>query len=261
MLHIHEILYEYINFSLLFQKKVKNYKKNVKEVKAAAKRLKEFIDTTGMSYSEFARQCDINHAKNITHVVTDGKQPTAKLLNKIISRFPQLNHDWVLLGYGEMIVQGMQRQPANANSVRKSRDASYENIQEFLENHDYSLNELANKVQKAMLQAQKTFQNVNDRLDNFEDRLSMLEKNQNNIANSVYTKLDQLWDKYVIKINQDLTKFNHVILNLKKDLTNQSVANTKKAMDFVSVLLDEKTLTSKNVLGEFKKHSNPKHQE
>jgi predicted DNA-binding protein YlxM (UPF0122 family) len=224
-----------------------------------SKRLKAFIDTTGMSLTEFGKQCKIPSTSSIHNVVSLGKTPSTKLLDKIITRFPQLNHDWVLLGYGEMIVQGMQRQPANANSVTKSRDASYENIQDFLENHDYSLNELANKVQKAMLSAEKTYRNVNDRLDNFEDRLSMLEKNQNNIANSVYSRLDGLWDKYVIKINDDLIQFNEVIQDLKTALTKTSNENTKKAMDFVhSLKLDTDKEVTQKILGEFVKHSNPK---
>lgn len=233
-----------------------------------SKRLKAFIDTTGMSLTEFGKQCKIPSTSSIHNVVSLGKTPSAKLLDKIITRFPQLNHDWVLLGYGEMIVQGMKRQPANANSVTKSRDASYENIQQFLENHDYSLNELANKVQKAMLSAEKTYRNVNDRLDNFEDRLSMLEKNQNDIADSVTIEVDKLkfqldglWDKYVIKINDDLTKFNEVIQDLKTDLTNTSNENTKKSMDFILNIKETTDQKADQVLGEFVKHSNPKHQE
>ena len=136
--------------------------KNTTTLEGAAKRLDEFILSTSMNYSEFSRQCGLKHPKNILAVCRQGQQPTGKLMDKIIKRFPQLNYDWVMLGYGEMIVQGMQRQPANANSVRKSRDASYENIQQFLENHDYSLNELANRIQKAMFQAEKTYRNVND---------------------------------------------------------------------------------------------------
>ena len=234
--------------------------KNTTTLEGAAKRLDEFILSTSMNYSEFSRQCGLKHPKNILAVCRQGQQPTGKLMDKIIKRFPQLNYDWVMLGYGEMIVQGMQRQPANANSVRKSRDASYENIQQFLENHDYSLNELANRVQKAMFSAEKTYRNVNDRLDNFEDRLSMLEKNQNNIANSVYSKLDGLWDKYVIKINDDLTQFNKFMQDLKTDLTNTSNENTKKAMDFVLNIKETTDQKADQVLGEFRKHTNPKPQ-
>ena len=230
-----------------------------KEKSEQSKRLLEFVKKTGYNYSEFARQCNIASTRSITKILTDGNPPTSKMLDKIITRFPQLNHDWVVLGYGEMIVQGMQRQPANANSVTKSRDASYENIQDFLENHDYSLNELANKVQKAMFSAEKTYRIVNDRLDNFEDRLSMLEKNQNNIANSVYSRLDGLWDKYVIKINEDLIQFNEVIQDLKTALTKTSNENTKKAMDFVqSLKIDTDKEVTQKILGEFVKHSNPK---
>jgi len=232
-----------------------------KEISPQSKRLKVFIDTTGMSLTEFGKQCKIPSTSSIHNVVALGKTPSTKLLDKIITRFPQLNHDWVLLGYGEMIVQGMKKQPANAISVTKSRDASYENIQQFLENHDYSLNELANKVQKAMFQAQKTYQKVNNRLDNFEDRLLMLEENQNNIASSVYTRLDGLWDKHKTKIDADIAGLVAFMTKLKQEMKETSDNNTQKAINFLINIKEGTDKKAEQVLGEFKKHTNPKHQE
>ena len=216
-------------------------------MKPAAKRLKEFIDSTGMSYSEFARQCQINHAKNITHVVTDGKQPTTKLLDKIIKRFPQLNYDWVILGYGEMIVKGMQMQPANASSVIKSRDVSFENIKEYLDNHDYALNYLANKIEKALISSAETFQQVTQRLDAFEqkqvDFIKFLDEHRKQGVKEVSEQLD-------IKLKE-----MRIAVESKSDL------NTKKAMDFVhSLKIDTDKEVTQKILGEFVKHSNPKPQ-
>lgn len=250
-----------------------NYIKMVeKKISPQSKRLKTFINETGLSYSEFARQCKIPQTRSITAICSDGKVPTTKLLEKIINRFPQLNYDWVVLGYGEMIVRGMQKQPASSNSLKKSRDASYENIQVYLENHDYALNYLANKVEKAILSTTKTFQQVNDRLNIFEEKLEM-----------VNTEVKQNWEKYKDKIDSDLEVFGKTIEKefttiredslaaraerfkltnelddkrlkflhdkfeeVKADFKKNSDANTKKALDFVSQM------------GSFKKHSNPK---
>ena len=214
-----------------------------KNISSQSKRLKRFIDETGFSYSEFARQCNIPQTRSITAICSDGKVPTAKLLEKIIKRFPQLNYDWVLLGYGEMIVQGMQMQPANANSLKKSRDASYENIHEYLQNHDYALNSLANKIEKALLSSAKVYQNVNDRLSNFEIRLEDLEKNQNDFitwldnhrVQAVEEVGDELDERFEIMFNKlfELEKraakeLNNVLNELKKNTNNKVIFSPKK---------------------------------
>jgi DNA repair exonuclease SbcCD ATPase subunit len=224
-----------------------------------------------MNYSEFSRQCSLKHPKNILAVCRQGQQPTGKLMDKIIKRFPQLNYDWVMLGYGEMIVQGMKKQPANAISVTKSRDASYENIQQFLENHDYSLNELANRVQKAMFQAEKTYQKVSKRLDNFEDRLVSLEEKQKefndlidqrttNAVRMVLDSMNQFWDRHENKINTDLKGLVAFMTKLKQEMKETSDGNAEKAFKFVTNLLNNKTNKGEDVIGEFKKHTNPKPQ-
>ena len=214
-----------------------------KNISSQSKRLKRFINETGFSYSEFARQCNIPQTRSITAICSDGKVPTAKLLEKIIKRFPQLNYDWVLLGYGEMIVQGMQMQPANANSLKKSRDASYENIHEYLQNHDYALNSLANKIEKALLSSAKVYQNVNDRLSNFEIRLENLEKNQNDFitwldnhrVQAVEEVGDELDERFEIMFNKlfELEKraakeLNNVLNELKKNTNNKVIFSPKK---------------------------------
>lgn len=122
----------------------------VKKIEGAALRLKQFVDSTSMNYSEFARQCGLNHAKNITTVCTEGNQPSAKLLDKIIKRFPMLNYDWIVLGYGEMIVKGFQTKEVTPDSLHKSTQSSFGSIQESLENHDFSLNELGKRVEEAL---------------------------------------------------------------------------------------------------------------
>ncbi len=235
-------------------------------------RLKKFIAETGYSVFEFGKQCGIPSSKTMSDIIVKGKVPSPKVLDKIINRFPQLNHDWVVLGYGEMIVQGMQKQPATSNSLKKSRDASYENIQEYLENHDYALNYLANKIEKALLSSTKTFQQVNDRLTVFEEKIEI-----------VNTEVKQNWEKYKAKIDNDLGEFAKTLKNeftairedslaaraerfkltnelddkrlkflhdkfeeVKADLKSNSDANTKKAIEFVSEI------------GNYKKHSNPK---
>ncbi len=216
----------------------------VKNYSPQSKRLKAFIDTTGMSLTEFAKQCKIPSTSSIHNVVSLGKTPSTKLLDKIITRFPQLNHDWVLLGYGQMIVQGMQKQPANAISVKKSMEASYQNIQENLENHDFAMNYLSTKIEKALISSAKTFQQVNERLDNFEQNQKIFIKYLHDNREKVVGEINHLLD---VKLKE-----------MRADVMDKSDANTQRAIDF---LLSIKSVTyekSENNLGEFVKHTNPK---
>ena len=114
-----------------------------------SKRLKEFVDLTGYSLNEFAKQCEIASVRTIAKIITEGATPTSKVLDKIITRFPQLNHDWVVLGYGEMIVKGLQTQETSTDSLKKSSESSYQYIIQALRDHDFALNELSKAVEKA----------------------------------------------------------------------------------------------------------------
>jgi len=114
-----------------------------------SKRLKQFVEITGYTVAEFTRQCQIASPRTMTKILSDGNSPTPKVLEKIITRFPQLNHDWVVLGYGEMIVKGLQNQETSANSLEKSSESSYQYIIQALRDHDFALNELSKAVEKA----------------------------------------------------------------------------------------------------------------
>jgi len=231
-------------------------------------RLKKFIAETGYSVFEFGKQCGIPSSKTMSDIIVKGKVPSPKVLDKIINRFPQLNHDWVVLGYGEMIVQGMQKQAASSNSLKKSRDASYENIQEYLENHDYALNYLANKVEKALLSSTKTFQQVNDRLTVFEEQLVHLQQNQEKFTKSLQSNTE----KASADISKNITDLqNNFYKTAKQHLV---IVNNldKKRMKFLSKVMNEtqnrmveasnsntqKAIKFVSEIGDYKKHSNPK---
>ena len=112
-------------------------------------RLKQFIDTTGMSLSEFAKQCELSSITTIHQVVKHHKQPTDKVLKKIIKRFPQLSYDWILLGVGEMLLMGANDNQSG-HSVKTSTQATFSDIQSKLEMHDHALNELNNRINDSM---------------------------------------------------------------------------------------------------------------
>ena len=104
-------------------------------------------------------------------------------MDKIIRRFPQLNHDWVVLGYGEMIVKGLQTQETSINSLEKSSESSYQYIIQALRDHDFALNELSKTIAKANLRIDSTSDYVNKTID-------LYRKEQKERAEDFFKKTD-----------------------------------------------------------------------
>ena len=122
-----------------------------------SERLALFVQKTGYSVNEFGKQCGISSSSTMQGIIVQGKAPSSKVLDKIITRFPALNHDWVILGYGEMIIPGMEKQAASGSSVLKSKGASFQQISDKQIETSFGINELARKVEQAMaLNAQTT---------------------------------------------------------------------------------------------------------
>jgi len=114
-----------------------------------AERLKKFIEFTGMTAREFAKQCELKSITSILSVTNKNQQPTDKLLKAIIKRFPQLSYDWIILGSGNMLVTGSDDMQS-IHSADISTNARNNQINSKLEMHDYSLNELNNRINDSM---------------------------------------------------------------------------------------------------------------
>ena len=119
-----------------------------------SQRLDKFRVSTGYSITEFGNQCEIKSPSTLHKIISEGLAPSSKVLDKVIKRFPMLNHDWVVLGYGEMIVKGLQTQETSANSLNKSNDSAYQYIIEALRDHDFALNTLSKNVEKAIAKSE-----------------------------------------------------------------------------------------------------------
>ena len=154
-----------------------------KEKSPQSIRLNEFRKLTGYTITEFSKQCSIPSPSTLHKIITEGFTPSTKILDKIIRRFPQLNHDWVVLGYGEMIVKGLQTQETSINSLEKSSESSYQYIIQALRDHDFALNELSKTIAKANLRIDSTSDYVNKTID-------LYRKEQKERAEDFFKKTD-----------------------------------------------------------------------
>lgn len=114
-------------------------------------RLKEFIDYLELSLDGFRKQCQIRSTNTIPDIINKGKSPTQKVLFKIISRYPQLNKDWMELGIGMMILPQFQNNQISNSAHSASQNSQYNKINTSLINHDFALNEVVLRLQKAIV--------------------------------------------------------------------------------------------------------------
>lgn len=184
----------------------------MEEISAQSARLKQFIEHTGMTVSQFGKQCGFASASTLHNVIAVGKTPSQKVLEKIINRFPQLNYDWIVLGYGEMIVKGFQNREVSADSLHKSTQSSFGTIQDSLVNHDFSLNELAKRVEQALV-----------RVDTISEFLSSTAKQ---VLESQQKAQELIFEKVDNKIAAIDALMSQLIFNLK-----DKEEETRKAED------------------------------
>lgn len=64
-------------------------------------KLQLLMEQLQLKPGQFARILDINPAI-ISHILAERNKPGVELLQKILSRFPQVSPDWLLLNSGEM---------------------------------------------------------------------------------------------------------------------------------------------------------------
>jgi hypothetical protein len=181
-------------------------------------RLAEFVKETGYSINAFAKECNIPSTRTMMQILKEGKSPSSKVLNKIIKRFPQLNHDWVVLGYGEMIIKGIQNQPATASSIQKSKAATFETINERQINSDFQLNELTRRVEQSISVQLETTQLI-----------------QNQII-KMDTQLEQkvmVWDSTINEMIKDIKQESTAVIESVFKMLKESLEENKKSLNDV----------------------------
>lgn len=65
-------------------------------------RIRQIMDTLGLSQKEFAEKLKISEA-SISNIFTGRSNPTAKHVQAIHNAFPSINTNWVMFGEGNML--------------------------------------------------------------------------------------------------------------------------------------------------------------
>lgn len=86
-------------------------------------RILKFLTRQKLSSSKFADIIGVQRS-SISHILSGRNKPSLDFLQKILSNFPGLNSDWLILGKGEMYVQSNQTQLNFSNKVENTPTSS-----------------------------------------------------------------------------------------------------------------------------------------
>jgi transcriptional regulator with XRE-family HTH domain len=69
-------------------------------------RILKIITFTNLSPSQFADRIGVQRS-SISHILSGRNRPSLEFVQKILSRFPEINPTWLILGKGEMLEKEM----------------------------------------------------------------------------------------------------------------------------------------------------------
>jgi len=80
-------------------------------------RILQLIQHKGLSQAQFANEINIPRA-SVTHFTTGRNKPSMDVVAKILERYPEVNHKWLIFGIGPMTYDtAAERKPPSANNM------------------------------------------------------------------------------------------------------------------------------------------------
>ena len=70
-----------------------------------AQRIDTLIKSLNLNINSFSKECGYPTSATIWRLINEGAKPSAPTLNKICKRFPQVNREWLMTGYGSMFTK------------------------------------------------------------------------------------------------------------------------------------------------------------
>jgi methyl-accepting chemotaxis protein len=186
-----------------------------------SQRLKAFFDSTTLSVREFAKEIGNEQKYRTLYDVFNGKRdPSSKLVKTIIRRFPQLSYDWVFVGAGEMLTEGgdMMR---SVHDHELSVQARFVQTMDRIDKIEFSINELANRIERAM-------------------------SHQAEMTNIFFTKIDSMTNSHK-KMIDGANELHDDIKNTQK-IVQRLEDTDHKLTEEVSIALKASTEISKKIM-------------
>ena len=95
-------------------------------------RLKRFLEMEGLSPARFAEELGIQRS-GVTHLLDGRNKPSFAFLQKMMTAYPELNYEWLILGKGR---------PYKGDHTPEKRDSSGSHTDYFTEPEDFGTDEI-----------------------------------------------------------------------------------------------------------------------
>jgi len=93
-------------------------------------RIKQIIEFYKLSPASFAEQIGINRS-NLTHLFSGRNQPSLELVKKILTCFPEVKTEWLIMGVGEMLRNSNDKELEAKIQNGKKRQSEYSELDLF----------------------------------------------------------------------------------------------------------------------------------
>ena len=70
-----------------------------------AQRIDLLINALNLNINSFSKECGYPTSATSWRFINEGAKPSNPTLNKICNRFPQVNREWLMTGYGSMFTK------------------------------------------------------------------------------------------------------------------------------------------------------------
>ena len=105
-----------------------------------AQRIDSLINALNLNINSFSKECGYPSSATIWRLINEGAKPSAPTLNKICNRFPQVNREWLMTGYGTMFTkQENEDLTVTAKQV-------IDNLKENTESHKNEIQDLKDQL-------------------------------------------------------------------------------------------------------------------
>lgn len=210
----------------------------------AADRLKQFIEHTNLSMNAFTKECNIKSSRTISKIVTEGAAPSSKVLEKIVFRFPQLNYDWVLMGYGEMLIQGFEKQSSSLHSQTKSTQASFKQIKQDHVDLSYQVDSITKDVSDLIKTVSLSTTNLQTQIVDLKNHVVQEFSKAENIGENFLKEITRLHNK-----REDLLKEKVAFLiaalqsefqKIEKDARSEIINEISEKVNHINIEMEKR---------------------